>query len=99
MASSTTEYAVRRNPEMGPAGPSSPVPPSPSTPRSPNSVPGPCSSTWDPSTRPPHGPPAGVELDGETVVSVVPRLGYLHSLLREARRVPHWTRSCRSPTG
>ena len=73
MAASTTEYAVRRNPEMGPGG--TPVP----SPTEPFDAPEPelGSETMLVNVGPQHPATHGVlrlvvELDGETVVSVVP---------------------------
>ena len=53
------------------------------------SAPSTCSSTSGPSTRPPTACCGWcVELDGETVMRCIPHIGYLHSRLREAGRVP-----------
>ena len=91
MASGTTEYAVRRNPEMGPEG--TPVP----SPVEPFDAPEPefGSETMLVNVGPQHPATHGVlrlvvELDGETVVSVVPRLGYLHSSFEKLGEYRTW---------
>ncbi len=91
MASSTVEYAVGRNPEMGPAG--TPVP----SPLEPFDAPEPelGSQTMLVNVGPQHPATHGVlrlvvELDGETVVSVVPRLGYLHSSFEKLGEYRTW---------
>ena len=91
MATSTTEYAVRRNPEMGPGG--TPVP----SPTEPFDAPEPelGSETMLVNVGPQHPATHGVlrlvvELDGETVVSVTPRLGYLHSSFEKLGEYRTW---------
>ena len=91
MTTKTVEYGVRRNPEMGPGG--VPV----TSPTDPFDAPEPDigSETMLVNVGPQHPATHGVlrlivELDGETVVRVMPRLGYLHSSFEKLGEYRTW---------